>query len=37
MPVEDAGLEYQELKAEMGFETPFEYTAWILEDTQDLI
>ena len=31
MPAEDTGLEYQKLKAEMGFKSPFEYAAWILE------
>ena len=33
----DAKLEYQELKSELGFKTPYDYASWLLEDTQDLI
>ena len=33
----DAKLEYQGLKSELGFKTPYDYAAWLLEDTQDLI
>ena len=33
----DAELEYKELKQELGFNTPFDYAAWLLEDTQDLV
>ena len=33
----DAKLEYKELKGELGFETPYDYASWLLEDTQDLI
>ena len=33
----DAKLEYEELKQELGFNTPFDYASWLLEDTQDLV
>ena len=33
----DAELEYKELKQEWGFNTPFDYASWLLEDTQDLV
>ena len=33
----DAKLEYEELKQELGLNTPFDYASWLLEDTQDLV
>ena len=33
----DAKLEYNELKGKLGFQTPYDYASWLLEDTQDLI
>lgn len=34
---DDAQTEYDDMKSLMGFDTPFDYAAWLLEDTQEMI